>query len=340
MKNRNPNGIKLPTVSLAGRYRFEVNHPDGSQTMSPWHDNLITNIGLEAIGEEKEVFRYCMVGAGNTAPANGNATLQLQLASMDFHTVANPNVLMSEGIETDEPRFGWARRSYPFAQGSVDGNVAEVGVGWNGTNTFSRSLVTPAVSVTPIDQLTVVYELRVYVNEDDVTGTIDIEGDDYDFTIRALGAANAGRMGQAFGWSPYQLLNIQAVLPRPWVIPTFTFGGAEIYGAPVVLGPITEEILKQTLGGANGIQTPTFFNSVLTNHAYTANSKTAKFTCTWGTGGGNEPSGIQGFRFTGLFGTYQMVLDTVYGPPSGIGTKGKDNTKTLSIRFFQSWARH
>lgn len=330
------NEIKIPRIGFRGLYKLQVRRHGKVIEEREWFDNLITDAGLESLGEAKAPFRYCMVGTGNTAPANGNTTLQAQVASLDYVSSSGTS---SGGVVTSGTRYGWERRTFPFAQGAVTGNIAEVGVGWSTTLVFSRSLVSPAITLLSIDQLTVTYEIRMYVPIEgtaDVTGSVTIDSTTHTYTIRPLYADSSARMLTNYGWQP-NLLTLQAVT-RVWSGPVGSVpnGGAQVYGSPAVLGPISDTYLRQTSGGAASPQTGggaglAYFSDTLTSSAYVPNSKECKFTTKWGINNGNEASGVKGFSFTGLFGTYQCVLS---------GTVNKTNTKELSMVWKQSWARH
>lgn len=330
------NEMKLPRIGFRGLYRATVRRHGKVIATREWFDNLITDAGLESLGEAKASFRYCMVGTGNTAPANGNTTLQAQVASLDYVSASGTS---SGGVVTSGTRYGWERRTFPFAQGAVTGNIAEVGIGWSTTAVFSRSLVSPAITLLSIDQLTITYEIRMYVPIEgtaDVTGSVVIDGTTYNYTVRPLYADSSARMQTNYGWQP-NLLALQAVT-RVWSGPVTSVpnGGGQVYGAPAVLGPISDTYLRQTSGGSPSPQTgggsgTAYFSDSITNSAYVPSSKQCKFTTKWGVNNGNEASGVRGFSFTGLFGTYQCVLD---------GNISKDNTKELSMIWKQSWARH
>jgi len=78
--------------------------------------------------------------------------------------------------------------------------LTEVGIGWNSTACFSRALITPdgvnpaAITVLLDETLDVIYEIRVYPNTADATGTITLAGQNYDFTCRPsrMGVASNG----------------------------------------------------------------------------------------------------------------------------------------------------
>jgi hypothetical protein len=317
------NHVTLPRIDFAGRYKLEVRRGGILIHDTGWFDNLITDTGLEAIGEDKALAQYCMVGTDNTAPAVTNTTLGAQIA------VQNGASGSSVGIETSAPRYGWSRRTYAFAQGAVVGNVAEVGIGWTPTAVFSRSLVSPAISLLAIDQLTVVYELRMYLPTSDATGSVTIGSTAYNYTIRPSHAAsgNFAGAGNGLGWIPY-LLDLTAS-PRAWCNGLVR---ALSFGPPAVIQTDVETTsIKQTDGGANSPGGGTYDQpDGVSNATYAPGSRSCQFTLTWGINRGNIAGGIKAFIYSGLFGTYQCVLD---------GAVPKDNTKTLSMTWRQTWAR-
>lgn len=317
------NDIKLPRIEMAGRYKLEVRRGGQLVHDTGWFDNLITNAGLEAIGEAKALCQYAMVGTDNTAPANTNTTLGAQIAYQNGASAS------AQGVETSSPRYGWHRRTYTFAQGAVVGNVAEVGVGWSTTAVFSRSLVSPAISLLSIDQLTVVYELRMYLPTTNATGSVTIGGDTYNYTIRPAYAAtsNQAGTGNGMGWIPS--LPALTATTRAWSNASVL---AYSFGPPAVVQTDVETVvIKQTDGGTTspGAGATDQPDSV-SNAAYSAASLSCQFTLTWGISRGNDSGGIRAFIYNGMFGTYQCVLDA---------TIPKDNTKTLVMTWSQTWAR-
>ena len=314
--------VTLPPVQVKGLYRLEVRRPDGSLKWDiGWIDNLITDAGLEALGQPVTLFAYCMVGEGNTAPAVTDTALQTQVAyrAGGFGTT-------SAGIVTSSPRYGWQRVTFPFVQGAVIGNIAEVGIGWTTTAVFSRSLVSPAAPIGSIDQLTVTYELRMYLPTADVTGSKTIGGTSYNYTIRAIKAASSSYAGQSsFGWAPNP--NGLGASAREWTT-TNGFAGyaGACYGPTAQLSTNIEDVALQLSGGGTA---STSAPSSVSNAAYAANSLECQFTHTWGASAANF-GGIQGFIYSGFFGTYQCVLDAALP---------KDNTKELQMTWKQTWAR-
>ena len=329
--------IKLPTVRFKGFWRLQARR-DGKlradtgwiedRADTGWIPNLITNIGLEAIGEALAIGRYCVVGTGNTAPTTANTALQSPVAVRDF------NGATSTGIVTTGDRYGWQRRTYVFAEGAVTGTIAEVGVGWSysvSTPLLSRSLVSPAVTIVALDQLTCVYELRMYLPTADSTGSVTINGTPYNFTVRPIQASNSLNAGfQNYGWSPGLLALSNTT--RQWVStnPGASFYGARAYRAPCILTPIDNTGLLESTGP--DVNATSDYADGYTNHTYVPASLEATYDTEWSIARANWPGvGIQGFVFTGLFGTYQCILNTPI--------MDKNSTTRLQMNWKQSWAR-
>jgi hypothetical protein len=303
-------------AEAGGRYRLEVRGPDGAlKADTGWFDNLITDAGLEMLGKPMSIAQYCYVGTGNAAPTTGDVVMQQPVATTGG---AGPASVGSSGAA---PYYGYCRRTYAFAQGAVVGNIAEVGVGENSTSAnylFSRSLVSPAISITAIDQLSVVYELRTYAPAwssaaDDVTGSVDIGGHVYAWAARPFrvhdswGASiftrASGSPGIAFTTSPYggstTAVEAPAALVSP-VMPTNTIGGGTSPG------------------------------SALLGETFNPGVHIGGFGTKWATNTANYPQGVQGIIADTYFGRWQLVFDAPIP---------KDNTKELMLWLSVSWAR-
>ena len=317
------NAIVLPTIGLGGFYKFEIRRNGRVRYDSGWFENLITNGGLDALGQSVALANWCAVGTGNTIPTNADVTLSLPLAV----AVASGS---SQGVVTTGTRYGWQRRTYAFAQGAVVGNIAEVGVGWTNspaTPLFSRSLVSPATSIIALDQLTVTYETRMYLPTVDVTGgPIDIGGTNYNFTVRPINANSNGtagyRTGQGWGVG---LLSLPAS-PRIWFNPSFGIYPCLAARAPCILTPVDETFVWTSAG----VAATSDFSESGTNGAYVSSSFECNFSAKFSAVRANFVGGIQGFLFSGLFGTYQCILSAPVN---------KGNTQELTMNWRQSWAR-
>lgn len=346
--------IQMPEQKFAGLFRVEVfDGPSGKRKLdtdwmpdtrsnhqtiptierllkkgdSGWTPNLIVTAGLEAIGDHtKDIARYCVVGTGNATPVNGDSQLQAPLAVMD----GNSNPQFSTGIVIGS--YGWQRRVYQFAQGAVVGNLAEVGVGWSNspaTGVFSRALISPVVATISSDIVVITYELRMYIPFGTVSGTMTIAGaGDFDYDIKSLCTSTnaAAGIGSGRGWAP-RLLGIGTSSPaRQWATDTAC---CSLYKPPCVLVPTDETTLRTTTGGSAATSIANASSS-LTNVPYETGMLRCNFHFFYNIDNGNDAAGIKGIVYTGLFGTYQMLLSAPIM---------KDNTKQLTLKFRQAWAR-
>lgn len=147
-------------VEQAGRFKTIISGGKRGTIESPWQKNLILDAGItRLLGTIGSVLQFISVGAGSTAPTVG----QTQLVSKIAHT--NRNSSFTHGYDSVDG-FGWTKFQVQFAQGAAAGNISELGVGWDGTNLWSRALVLDSegnpttITVLSDEFLTVIYELR------------------------------------------------------------------------------------------------------------------------------------------------------------------------------------
>ena len=63
-------------VGLHGEVKVIVKRADGTVRLDTgFFPNVITNLGLDAIGNDQNLFRFCAVGGGNSTPLNTNTKL-------------------------------------------------------------------------------------------------------------------------------------------------------------------------------------------------------------------------------------------------------------------------
>ena len=68
-------------VGLHGEVKVIVKRADGTVRLDTgFFPNVITNLGLDAIGNDKDLFNFCAVGGGNSKPLNTNTKLDNFLA--------------------------------------------------------------------------------------------------------------------------------------------------------------------------------------------------------------------------------------------------------------------
>lgn len=187
------NGVK-------GFYKLEaVNAKTGKvRVLADWFPNLITNIGLDYMGNSSSYLRYCYVGSSSTTPAITNISLGAIIATFDGGYYGEYLITNTQSIASSTPYYRSHIRTYRFGAGVAAGNISEVGVGWSSTHTgatFSRALVldtygnSTTITVLSDEYLDVTYEFRLYPLETDVTGNITFTGNKggtYAYTIRPV----------------------------------------------------------------------------------------------------------------------------------------------------------
>lgn len=305
-------------IGVAGYFTFFLN---GEKVYEAPSKNLITNFGWDRLFNIDEALlvgsTVLQLGTGNTPPAYTDTALVSLLASL---TGASANTAVN-GTDTIGVYRG-ARYTYSFAQGAVVGNVAEVG--WKPASAdaslTSRSLVkdglgNPAViTVTAIDQLTVTYETRFYLNRTLTnSGTVTVAGVPTSYTIMAAADDVASNpAGRVLGY------RVGAVSVTP-------------HGTGFTMGAVG----TNPSGGA-GTLVALGLSGVVVNSA----TNTQTFTFTFSTAQGNTAGGILGLRIThagatvgslhGQLGTYKVSFSPAIP---------KDNTKTCAFTLTITFTR-
>lgn len=295
-------------TSLKGEYRMVVRRGRNVVRDSGWMPNLITNGGLDGIGNETMKLTYCSVGEGNTPPTNTDTALQAFHQSTDTRS----------GSTTNSGSPTYIKQSaivYLFPINSVNKNYAEIGVGRNnnGTGLFSRALVVDSggapttFTVLAGEQLEVTYRLWQYAVLTDQVSTVTISGTPYTTTVRGT-LVNDTSGGDTFAggakWSLLDLYYSNQAMTANTAWPGGTAGGP--------------------------------YTSIA---AYTPGNYYRDLTWSVGTSAWNLPGGLTLFHNLGI----PAVLGSYLGHRYQIGVSPaipKDNTKTLSLTFRISWGRH
>ncbi|MCO1336984.1 hypothetical protein MO867_21910, partial [Microbulbifer sp. OS29] len=169
----------------------------GSRSRRAEFENLITDLGLNRLGDRSPASSayFCYVGSGSSAPAQTDTDMDNFIA---VHSVLQSDTRSAQA--SIDPWYLSTQKVNRFNQGVAAGNLSEVGMGWDSNPSgalFSRALIQDAdgnpSSITVLDDeyLDVTYELRIYPNLGDFTGTITIDGVDYNYTARACRANTA-----------------------------------------------------------------------------------------------------------------------------------------------------
>lgn len=174
-------------IGVQGFFTVDVIHEDGSKDTYEF-ENLILNSGLDHMCiPTAGFFGRCVVGTSSVAPDAAQTALIAQVASSS--SVPESTYI----VETaSSPRYNTNRRRYRFNPGTLNHNVAEIGIGPTTGNLWCRALtlnsegVPTAITVTPTDTLDVTYDLRIYIPTTPVTGTVNIDGTVHNFELAPL----------------------------------------------------------------------------------------------------------------------------------------------------------
>lgn len=176
-------------AEVAGHFKMVAIRPDGTRRPLAEFDNLITDTGLEQYGlVGSSLLTGCAVGTGTAVPAVSDTGLANQIA----HTT-NSGPGGTRATVVGPPAYSFVRLVFRFPTGAAAGNLTEVGIRGGSSSSgplFSRARILDGsgnpttITVLADEVLDVTYELRVYHVTTDVTGTVNLGGTNYDFTIR------------------------------------------------------------------------------------------------------------------------------------------------------------
>lgn len=307
------NVINLPPAGCEGYYTLTAHKVDAvgnvisSRKLAGPFKNLIVDQGLDRMGDHDFYIYSCQVGSGNATPDPADTSLQTWVAGVNGVFSTNKTVQASSA-----PYYVALINTYRFGVGVAAGNLSEVGVGWgtSGATLYSRALIvdsggTPTtITVLSDEVLDVTYELRVYPPTTDVTGTITISGNDYDYIIRAC-SINQAKSAVGVGWGSESNSGSSAGLG--WGQEAYSGAISTIFSQPSgQIGGASSRTAAAYTGG-------TYYRDL--QYVYSITSVT---------------SAIRSVIWASGFSTYQTQFD----PPIP-----KDNTNQLTLVFRHSWAR-
>lgn len=284
-----------------------------TQDLEPF-TNIITNTGLDDLADTSVSgsTQYAHVGTGTNTEGATDTALQTHVAS-----VASPT--RTNSVKASAPYYGYLDSSWRFGEGAAEGNIAEIGFGPGASNTglFSRARVKDGggspttITVLSDEFLDVSYQFRLYpdhINSDgsanDGSGSIDISGTSYAYTIRP------SEVNSASSWNA-QNTRAEAAAELPWVV----------YGSDAALGAVTSSISATLSSSVNS----GYFNSSYTGGTYSRN-----VGLTLALGSGNLAGGIAGFQMKSFMGAYQVLFASAIP---------KDATKILTMNMNLAWSR-
>lgn len=296
-------------IEVSGHYKLEVRKSNGEIRQTLEFDNLITDIGLDRMGDYADWFAYCQVGSGSTTPSVGDTALVAWIAGSGTLFGA-----AAQAAQPSAPYYCSTTKTIRFSAGVATGNISEVGMGWavSGAALYSRALVLDGVgaptTITLLadETLDVTYQIRQYMPTVDATGTITLRGTVHDYIGRASSVTSGSYV---FGWS----MGSQGISAGYQRTSNYylAYDGA--------IGAITG-----TPAGASSA------SSSVSTIAYSAGSYEREHTMNWGLTAGNFGTGITAINGKMGIGPYQFGFDPAIM---------KTDVDELSLTFKISWAR-
>lgn len=347
------------SASVGGFYTFVKHKNDENGEIIPGttevlghadFPNLITNVGMDQFARASYIqqgYSYCCVGSGNQTPSFTDTQLQSLLAQTNNMPT---DIGGAAGINMTDPNnmYGYRRWAWRFPDGQAAGNIQEVGIrtyilGNTTDPLMSRALVLDvngqptSITVLNDETLDVFWEIRVYVPVIDTTGTITLEGIDYNYTVRPLdvGGQNYGawwnllRTGRAQNMNPNDNFSWQS---EP-------YDAAFLFTRNNALVPATTSMTDmRTAGGSDAASYYGRSPSSITVVPYVGGDFYLDRVLNFGLADGNFIGGSDGkgdhgralLLSTGMFGGYQIVFDKKIP---------KTDQKKWNQPFRISWAR-
>lgn len=305
-----PKSPVLTRARVSGWFKLDAIRPDGrTRPLTGWFPNIITNGGLNRIGTVADYLAACRVGSGSSTPAATDTNLQSHVAGTS--TVFSSN----NAAQASPPYYASHTRVYRFATGVAAGNLQEIGIATQAANAsgilFSRALILDGsgnpttITVLSDEVLDCTYQCRLYPPLGDVNGTVNIGGVDIDYTCRAMAVTD-------FSF---------------WCLPAHAGSG----------GLNSARFGDGAIGTITG--SPTGSSALLNAaaSAYADGTLTRQTTVTAGLTEANFAGGIDwAWACFGSPGGNSALGTTQVGFSPAIA---KDNTKTLSLVFENTWAR-
>lgn len=310
--------ITLPLgLGIKTFYKFiRVNPETNKETvLTDWIENTILTSGRNELAN-RDWFTAVQVGTSSVLP---NASQTALLGYVAGTTTVQEDV---NGAQSSAPYYGWRRKRFRFAVGTIsqNENLNEVGLGWStasGDFLVTRALIEDIngnqVTVTwkADEYLDVVVEVRYYPPAADATGTVVLNGVTYDYILRAANVVSTT------AWST----NI----------------GSQITSVASAVGDWAafDDNIQTVDLGPNGVSYNGNTNDY--TNAYVNNSYQIVFGMIAGPNEWNATTGklMRSLRIKTTAGWYQIQFDSQSNPGFGIP---KTTDYTLTMQFVLGWS--
>ena len=198
-------------VGLHGEVKVIVKRADGTVRLDTgFFPNVITNLGLDAIGNDKDLFNYCAVGGGNSTPLNTNTKLDNFLAVGS--QISSESKYDYDPVRDTEFYKCSATVGYRF-EGLDNKNISEVGLVGDYASgqhpAYTRTLIKNSageptvITVLSGEILELQYRLwQVFdVKDKDQVVTAMIDGVEVPFNVKIRLAGVGGNLGGSWSYA-------------------------------------------------------------------------------------------------------------------------------------------
>ena len=219
-------------IGMTGEFRCVVKKSDGSTKIDTgYQKNLILNQGLDFFGggNGDNMMAYCVIGSGNSKPSYTQNNLDAFLAATGIATATEYPLYKTDYDKTRDGDLYKASVTNKYSFTNIVGNISEVGLASNYTNSSSYNLCTRAlikdsngnpttISVLSGEILDIYYKLWRITDLTDKNTTLNVldgvggsvaynvitrpsyvgfNSGVYDYANRSIGIPAAYRMGAA-----------------------------------------------------------------------------------------------------------------------------------------------
>lgn len=203
--------IETPKVGVCGRFRLVIDGPDRREDTG-WFNNLITDSGLNRLGEDNPNFRALnaldnarnmfgrfVLGGGSAEPRPTDTDLASLIVRAPGDIVQD-----SETCNYERGYYEFVCR-YQFGEGVAAGNISEIGLQPTGKPLWCRALVLDAdgnpttITVRENEFLTVYYSYRMMIPKQDFVYNINVMYNEESVpTVVTIRPVNANRAGSLY----------------------------------------------------------------------------------------------------------------------------------------------
>ena len=317
-------------TEVSGHFAMIVHGGQRGRVVLAEFDNIILNTGLNYVcAGGPNPMQFCQIGTGTSTPTSADASLQAYLA---YTGDVQSDSFATAALVLGPPPYKEGSKRFRFAIGAAAGVLAEVGIGWASNGSlWSRARIADVngapttITVLADEQLDVVYTLRAYLPNVDVTGSVTLSGLSYGYKLRTANINDS----QLF--VPYYLLN----LFRGDIDSGAQYTNMRAYSGAI---DVNSSYPAGSFAGNEYAGTGVFA-------AYVNNSFQRAIEFKADLNGCNLPAGIRSivFRGSGSYGTPCVSYQAEFTAAASVATYGtnipKDNTKVLKMTLMFSLAR-